>query len=397
MLMIALKLLLFGATVAACVFYLFAVLAAVRFFGEQHTAPSSTLQPVSMLIPLCGVDAGASESYAAFCRQDYPSYQIVFGVCDPLDLAIPIVHRLITDFPERDIALTVCAHTIAANPKVSNLYNMLACVKYEWMVIVDSDIRVDPTFLRHIMPFLADQRIGLVTCLYRAARAPTCAARLEAIGLTTGFIPGVLAAWLLEGMHFALGATMATTRTTLKAIGGLQAIGDYLVDDFMLGYLVAKAGYEVRLAHYVVEVVLAPMGFYDMLKHQLRWSRSRRFVRPGGYFGTVLTHGTVLAFLNLLLYHGTRMSLVLLAVTLSIRLGMGWLIGVYWLRDKVLRQYFWLLPLCDLPNFGLWCLGLFGKQVEWRGRRLTIGEGGKIVQMRQVITSIPCRRQRWSL
>jgi len=250
------------------------------------------------------------------------------------------------------------------------------------MVIVDSDIRVDPTYLRHIMPLLADQRIGLVTCLYRAAQAPTFAARLEAISLSAGFIPGVLAAWLLEGMHFALGATMAMTRTTLKAIGGLQAIGDYLVDDFMLGYLVAKAGYEVRLAHYVVEVVLAPMGFYGMLKHQLRWSRSRRFVRPGGYLGTVLTHGTVLAFLTFLLYHGTRMSLVLLAVTLSIRLGMGWLIGVYWLQDKVLQHYFWLLPLCDLLNFGLWCLGLFGKRVEWRGRRLTIGGGGKILQVR---------------
>jgi ceramide glucosyltransferase len=382
MLIIAVKLLLFGATIAACVFYLFAVLAAVRFFGEQHAIPSSTLQPVSILIPLCGVDEGAYASYVVFCRQDYPAYQIVFGTRDPLDPAISIVHRLITDFPERDIALMVCANTVGANPKVSNLYNMLACVKYEWIVIVDSDIRVDPTYLRHIMPFLADQRIGLVTCLYRAAQAPTCAARLEAIGLTTGFIPGVLAAWLLEGMHFALGATMATTRTTLKAIGGLQAIGDYLVDDFMLGYLVAEAGYEVRLAHYVVEAVLAPMGFYGMLKHQLRWSRSRRFVRPGGYFGTVLTHGTVLAFLTLLLYHSTGLSQVLLAVTLSIRLGMGWLIGVYWLQDKILQQYFWLLPLCDLLNFGIWGLGLFGRRVEWRGWRLTIGGGGKIVQMR---------------
>ena len=382
MLIIAVKLLLFGATIAACVFYLFSIFAAVRFFDKQHTAPSSTLQPVSILIPLCGVDEGAYESYAAFCLQDYPVYQIVFGTRDPLDPAIPIVHRLITDFPKRDIALMVCATTIGANPKVSNLYNMLTCVKYEWMVIVDSDIRVDPIYLRTIMPLLANPRIGLVTCLYRAARAPTCAARLEAIGLTTGFIPGVLAAWLLEGMHFALGATMAMTRTTLKAIGGLQAIGDYLVDDFMLGYLVAEAGYEVRLAHYVVEAVLAPMGFYGMLKHQLRWSRSRRFVRPGGYLGTVLTHGTVLAFLTLLLYHSTGLSPVLLAVTLSIRLGMGWLIGVYWLHDTVLQKHFWLLPLCDLLNFGIWCLGLFGKRVEWRGRRLTIGGGGKIVQVR---------------
>src|SRR5262249_2657441 len=382
MLIIALKLLLFGATVAACVFYLFAVLAAVRFFGEQHAPPSSTLQPVSILIPLCGVDEGAYASYATFCLQDYPAYQIVFGTRDPLDPAIPTVHRLITDFPERDIALMVCANTVGANPKVSNLHNMLAFVKYEWIVIPVGARRLHLPSSRHIMPFLADPRIGLVTCLYRAAQAPTCAARLEAIGLTASFIPGVLAAWLLEGMHFALGATMATTRTTLKAIGGLQAIGDYLVDDFMLGSLVAKAGYEVCLAPYVVETVLAPMGCVGMLKHQLRWSRSRRFVRPGGYLGTVLTHGTVLASLTLLLYHSTGLSPVLLAVTLSLRLGMGWLIGVYWLQDKVLQHYFWLLPLCDLLNFGIWGLGLFGRRVEWRGRRLTIGNGGKIVQRR---------------
>src|SRR5215470_15638750 len=382
MLIFALKLLLPGMTLASCAFYLLSVHTAARFFGKKNPVPSSSPQPVSILIPLCGVDEGAYESYKTFCLQDYPTYQIVFGVHDPLDPAISIVHRLMTDFPQRDIALMVCTNTIGTNLKVSNLYNMLACVKYEWIVIVDSDIRVGPTYLCNIVPFLTDKRIGLVTCLYRAAQAPTFAAKLEAIGLTAGFIPGVLAAWRLEGMHFALGATMATTRTTLQAIGGLQAIGDYLVDDFMLGSLVAQAGYEVRLAHYVVDVVLAPMGCYEMLKHQLRWSRSRRVVRPGGYLGTVLTHGTVLALLTFLLYHGTRMSLVLLAVTLSIRLGMGWLIGVYWLQDKILQHYFWLLPLCDLLNFGLWCLGLFGKRVEWRGRRLTIGGGGKIVQVR---------------
>ena len=379
---IALKLLLPGVTIAACVFYLFSILAAVRFFGKKNTAPASTLQPVSILIPLCGADEGAYESYAAFCLQDYPAYQIVFGTRDPLDPAIPIVRRLITDFPKRDITLMVCANTIGASPKVSNLHNMLACVKYEWLVIVDSDIRVDPTYLRHIMPPLADQHIGLVTCLYRAAQAPTFAARLEAISLSAGFIPGVLAAWLLEGMHFALGATMAITRTTLKAIGGLQAIGDYLVDDFMLGYLIAMAGYEVRLAHYVVAVVLAPMGFYGMLKHQLRWSRARRCARPLGYLGAVLTHGTALALLNLLVYRGGVPSLVLLGVTLSIRLGMAWLIGVHWLDDRVLKKSFWLLLPRDLLNFGIWCLGLVGKRVEWRGRLLEIIGGGKIVQVR---------------
>ena len=232
------------------------------------------------------------------------------------------------------------------------------------------------------MPFLADQRIGLVTCLYRAAYASTFAATLEAIGITADFVPGVLAAWLLEGMHFALGSTMATTRTTLKAIGGLQAIGDYLADDFMLGNLIARAGYEVYLARHVVEAVLTPMGFSGMLKHQLRWSRSMRFSRPVGYLGAILTHGIALALLNLLVHGGTVPSLVLLTVTLSIRLALAWLIGVSWLNDRVLQQSFWLLPLRDLLNFGIWCLGLVGRRVEWRGRLLEIVGDGKIVQVR---------------
>jgi ceramide glucosyltransferase len=286
------------------------------------------------------------------------------------------------NFPERDIALVICPKTIGSNLKVSNLYNMLAYVKHEWIVIVDSDIRVGTAYLRSVMPLLADERVGLVTCLYRAAQAPAFAARLEAIGITADFVPGVLAAWLLEGMHFALGSTMALTRTTLKAVGGFQAIGDYLADDFMLGNLIAKAGYEVCLARYVVEVVVAPMGFYDMLKHQLRWSRSMRFSRPVGYLGAVLTHGTALALLNLLVHNGAVPSLALLGVALSVRLGMAWLIGIHWLDDKVLHKSFWLLPLRDLLNFGIWCLGLVGKRVEWRGRLLEIIGDGKIVQVR---------------
>jgi ceramide glucosyltransferase len=382
MLITALKLLCTGATLAACAFYLLSMLAAMRFFRGTTTHQASELGPVSILIPLCGADAGAYESYEAFCHQDYSVYQIVFGVRDPLDAAVPIVRRLMANFPDRDITLVICPDTIGANLKVSNLYNMLAYAKHEWIVIVDSDIRVGTAYLRNIMPLLADQRIGLVTCLYRAAQAPAFAARLEAIGITADFVPGVLAAWLLEGMHFALGSTMALTRTTLKAIGGFQAIGDYLADDFILGHLIARAGYEVCLARHVVGVVVAPMGFYDMLKHQLRWSRSMRFSRPVGYLGAVLTHGTALALLNLLVHHRAVPSLVLFGVALSIRLGMAWLIGVHWLDDRVLQESFWLLPLRDLLNFGIWCLGLFGKRVEWRGRLLEIIDDGKIVQVR---------------
>ena len=375
----AIRLLLVSATCAACIFYLLCMVAAVRFFRGKTSVHSATCLPVSILIPLRGAEVGAYESYAALCCQAYPDYQLVFGVCDPCDTAIPIVRQLIADFAERDIALVVCTDTLGTNPKVSNLHNMLRCVKYEQIIIVDSDIRVGGDYLRTIIPWLNEERVGLVTCLYRAAQAPDFATRLEAIGITAEFAPGVLAAWLLEGMSFALGSTMATTKTVLKAIGGLQTISDHLADDFMLGHLIAKAGYEVRLSHYVVETVLAPMGFRRMLKHQVRWSRSTRISRPLGYLGILLTHGTPLALLTLLASHGAMPSLILLGTTLGLRLTMAWLIGIHWLHDRVLQKYFWLLPWRDLLSFGIWCLGLVGKQVEWREQLFEIVDNGKIM------------------
>lgn len=375
----ALRLLLVSATGAACAFYVLSMVAAVRFFRGQTSVQPSTLLPVSILIPLRGAEVGAYENYAALCCQDYPDYQLVFGVCDPCDTAIPVVHQLIVDFAARDIVLVVCSEILGTNPKVSNLHNMLRCARHEQIVIVDSDIRVGGDYLRTMMSLLNKARVGLVTCLYKAVLPLDFASRLEAIGITAEFVPGVLAAWLLEGMRFALGSTLATTKTVLQTIGGLQAIGDYLADDFMLGHLIAKAGYEVCLARYVVDTVLAPVGFRRMLKHQVRWSRSTRISRPMGYLGMLLTHGTTLALLTLLVSHGTTPSLMLLGITLGLRLTMAWLIGIHGLHDRVLQKYFWLLPLRDLLSFGIWCLGLVGKQVEWRGQVFKIVDDGKIV------------------
>src|SRR5712692_4898938 len=232
-----LHILLVSATCAACAFYLLAMVAAVRFFRGKTAVQSSTLVPVSILIPLRGAEVGAYENYAALCCQDYPDYQLVFGVCDPCDTAIPVVHQLMVDFAARDIVLVVCPEILGTNPKVSNLHNMLRCARHEQIVIVDSDIRVGGDYLSTMMSLLNKAHVGLVTCLYKAVPAPDFASRLEAIGITAEFVPGVLAAWLLEGMHFALGSTLATTKTVLQTIGGLQAIGDHLADDFMLGHL----------------------------------------------------------------------------------------------------------------------------------------------------------------
>jgi ceramide glucosyltransferase len=218
--------------------------------------------------------------------------------------------------------------------------------------------------------------------LYRAAEAPDFAAKLEAIGLTAEFMPGVLMARMIEGVKFALGSTMATTRARLEAIGGFHALKDYLADDFMLGNLIANLGYEVRIAHYTVETLMAPAGFLAMMRHQMRWSRSTRISRPAGYLGLIFTYGTALALVNVFVSLGSALSLSLLAFALLLRMAMGWLIGVHYLKDRILKKHFWLLPARDVLSFAIWCLSLVGRRVEWRGMLFEVRKDGRMVRVR---------------
>jgi ceramide glucosyltransferase len=388
---IAIQVILIGCTLAANAYYLLSIVAGFRFFSRPRVHEDGHFLPVTIMVPLYGADLDAYENYARFCRQDYPEYQIVFGVRDSRDSSIPIVEKLIADFPDRDIALVISDNTIGQNLKVSNLQNMLARVTHEQIVIVDSDIRVGRDYLRKVLAPLSDPRVGLVTCLYRAAETPDFAAKLEAVGITAEFTAGVLMAWMLEGVKFALGSTMATTRTRLEAIGGFHALADYLADDFMLGNLIDKDGYEVRLSHHVVETAMQPSGFRGMMRHQMRWARSTRISRPMGYLGLILTYGTALALLNTVVDRASTFSLMLLAATFVIRLTMGWMIGVHWLADKILRKNFWLVPVRDVLSFLIWCLSWFGKRVEWRGRLFEVARDGKMIQVGGSRAGVPTR------
>ena len=369
-------------TVVASAFYLLSIWAAHRFFsgredGAEHRA-AEALPPVSIMIPLRGADFGAYQNYASFCEQIYPTFQILFGVQDAADSSVPIVKRLAGDFPQCDIDLVICADAHGQNAKVSNLQNMLARVKHQYIAIVDSDIRVGRDYLQNVIQPLADPKVGLVTCLYRAAEAPDFSARLEAVALTCEAAPGALMARMFEGIKFASGATMATTRARLDEIGGFAALADYLADDFMLGKLISRR-HEVRLSRYVVETVMAPAGFLGMVRHQMRWARSTRRSRPLGYLGLILTYGTALAVLTAIVDRASAASLMLLGATLAIRMAMAWLIGVYWLGDRILLRNLWLVPIRDLLSFVVWLLGLVGRKVEWRGRWFEVTGDGKIV------------------
>ncbi|HAA03015.1 MAG TPA: glycosyl transferase [Syntrophobacteraceae bacterium] len=363
----------------AAIYHLFCIYLVRRYFRTVPSMVGDEYPPATILIPLCGIDFDAYGNYAVFCRQEYPQFQLIFGVQDEQDPSIAVVRRLMADFPESDIRLVVNANTLGENRKVGNLHNMLAEARYDSIVIVDSDIRAGRDFLRSTVPHLNDPQVGLVTCFYRAAQADNWVSRLEAIEITAEFLPGVVVAREMEGMTFALGAAMVTSRERLRDIGGLEAIADHLADDYMLGHLIYKAGYEVRLVPYVVETVLGPMGFVPMLVHQIRWARVKRVCRPGGYLGLIVTYGTAFALLSAIVSQAAPASLALLAMVVGIRLLVGWLVGYRCFGDEIVKRYLWLIPVRDLVSFLIWCVSLIGRTIEWRGRTFDIGADGRMI------------------
>jgi ceramide glucosyltransferase len=381
LLLFVLRVVLLICVVAAIVYYAMAMIAGwlwARDRKRQRALGLSFTPPVSILIPVRGADVEAYENFASFCQQAYPEFQLVFGCRDEHDPAVPIIRQLQRDFPERHIDLVISANEIGANAKVSNLNNMLAQTAHEHLIVVDSDIRVTPDYLRRVMAPLQQAQVGMVTCLYRGARAQTFAARLENIGIAATFGPEVMSSRALEGIRFALGSTVVTRRAILDQIGGFRGVADYLADDFRLGNLTAAAGYEVVLSDYVVEHIAAPDTIKSMLQHQLRWARAVRISRPKGYAGLILTHGLATSLLLLMALDFTAFGWALAAGTILLRFAVALFAGVVLMKDRVLLKYLWLVPVRDLIGFAVWLVSFGGNEIRWRGHRFVVRRSGKI-------------------
>ncbi|HYL98901.1 MAG TPA: bacteriohopanetetrol glucosamine biosynthesis glycosyltransferase HpnI, partial [Blastocatellia bacterium] len=317
-------------------FYCYSIYAAHDLFSRKRDIDPEFCPPLTILKPIRGLDSFAYENLTSFCLQDYPSFQIVFGVQDTNDPAVKVVQRIIKDFPHLDISLVVDPHSIGPNLKVCNLANMERVAKHSLLLISDSDIRVTPDYLKRLVQPMSDPAVGVVTCMYRS-RPIGIASSIEALGISTEFHAGVLVARLLEGMKFALGSTILMRREALDAVGGFRAVVDFLGDDFLLGYLPAEAGYRVVLSDYVVEHVLDTESFSDLIHHQTRWSRSTRASRPRGYLGLIFTHGTATSLLLLIATQGAGWGWALLAAVWGARLTMAWVVGSRYLKDDVAK------------------------------------------------------------
>ena len=373
--------------VSSSIYYLLCLWSADRFLMARSAGESArrSMQsfhspPVSILKPLKGIDPNIYEGFRSHCLQDYPKYELVFGVSEADDPAVASVERLQKEFPERAIRLVVCPEKLGANVKVSNLEQMTQAARYEHLLVNDSDIRVEGDYLRRVMRPFADKRVGMVTCLYRGVAEPTLGSRLEALGISADFCAGVLVAQKIEGgIRFGLGSTLAFRRRELDRIGGFKAIVDYLADDYELGKRIADLGLKVVLSEVVVETHLPAYGLRGFLSHQLRWARGVRDARLGGYIGLVATFGIMWGLLNLIAAGGAWWSWGVLAGVALLRVAMAFVVGRSVLQDRHVIRNLYLLPLRDLVAVGVWIASFAGHTVTWRGDRFELKDGKLIL------------------
>ncbi len=368
---------------------------ALRFFrcfprrflpATPPSIPGNFSPPLSLLKPLYGADRELEANLESFCRQDYPHYEILFSVRDQSDPAVAIVDRLQQNHPTIPIRLLVLGPPKYPNAKVHGLEAMMEAAAHQILVVSDSDMRVSPQYLSSVVAPLADEKVGMSTVISRGVAGRSIWSLLETLGMNTQFTPGILSAWVLLGLEFALGPTMVVRKTVIEQMGGFGTLGDYLADDFVLGERVARLGHRVELAMNIPDHLIWNDSFRQSLDHRLRWERSSRRSRPAGYLGQVFTHALPLAAglgiaAGAIQPAGAWLAWTLAGLCLVARAVQAWFVGWTVLRDGSLKKFWWLLPVQDLVSFLIWLAAFFGKQVEWRGERFEVLRGGKLKQV----------------
>ncbi|PYM08826.1 MAG: hypothetical protein DMD82_01510 [Candidatus Rokuibacteriota bacterium] len=366
--------LLFLASVASLAYVALAILR-VRAFGRRRERPVGG-PPVTVLKPIRGVEPGLYDNQRSFCEQDYPAFQVVFGVRDARDPAIPIIERVIRDLPGRDLTLVVSDRVVGANYKASNLANMYESAKHDLLVVADSDMRVDPNYLGTVVGPLADPRVGVVTCLYRGRSERGVWSALGAMFINEWFLPSVLVARTFQPDRFCFGATMAVRREALEAIGGFTRLAAYLADDYMLGALMNERGLRVALSSYVVDNIVSEPDFKTLFRHELRWARTIRTAEPLGYAMSFLTYSLVLSGMYLLVSSFSGLGAVVAGGALTVRLATHYAVRASLGIAEPRRP--WLVPVRDLLCFVIWLASFWGRTVQWGGRKFSVASDGRM-------------------
>ena len=375
--------LLLALVLGSLVYCVLTIVAAVRYRAVRpvplRAAALGNAAPISILKPLAGIDDGLEENLRTFFEQEYSNFEILLAVRNPDDPAIAVAERLRARYRSVPSRLIVTGEPPYPNAKVYSLDRMLAEARHDLLVMSDSDVRVTPDMLAVIAAEFQDAKLGLATCPYRAVPGRSFWNTLEAVGLNTEFIGGVLVARMLDGMKFALGPTIAARRATLAGIGGFDAVKDFLAEDFVMGNLAAARGDGVILSSYVIEHHIGAQTLAANLRHRLRWNRSTRRSRPAGYAGQLFTNPLPLA---LLLWAVKPEWWPAAAAAVFLRAAAGWAAAGYVLRDPLTARLFFLVPLQDLLSFAMWLAGFFGNTILWRGRKYYLQADGRFELVR---------------
>ncbi len=354
----------------ALVYSVLSIVAAIRYLRVPLPTANST-EAISIMKPLFGLDANLESNLRTFFEQDYPAFEILFAVRHENDPAVSVVEKLQVEYPLVPTRLLVTGEPPCPNAKVFSLSHMLKIAANDLVVMSDSDIRAPLDLLRNLAAEFLDDNLGVATCPYRAVPANSFWSRLEATGLNTDFLSGILVARMLEGMKFAVGATVAVRRRALEGIGGFESLKDYLAEDFVLGKLIADAGFRVILSSQIVEHCPGNSGLRQNAAHRLRWVRSTRRSRPAGYVGQLFIMPLPVG-LVLCMAHPAWWPVV--AVTLLVRGTAAYVISAHVLRTRI---HWLLLPIEDLIGFGFWLAGFFGRTIVWREQKYRLNRDGR--------------------
>jgi ceramide glucosyltransferase len=365
-------------------YYVIAILAAIRFFRRERGKRLPNFAPaISILKPVRGVDFASYENFCSFYRQDYGEYEILFCVNDMSDAAVPVIRRVTAEFPTRSTRILFNAPCLGANRKVNNLALMTKEARHEFLVQSDGDVCVGPNYLREVIAPFVDPAVGVVSCFYRGVAQANLPAQLEAIGAASDFFAGAMVAHWMEGVTFALGASVATRKSWLEKIGGYEGFADYLADDYEMGNRVHKAGGKVLLSRETVWTMYPALSWREFWEHQVRWARTVRLVRPGSFLGLLVTHGLPWVVVSALVAPNWETAAGYLAGYLVLRLTLAWVAGVWGVGDTVLRKKLWLVPLRDAIHFVVWIAGFTSNRVHWGGTEYEV-RAGKMSRMSAV-------------
>ena len=371
--------LLLGVAAVPFIYYGIALFSCWRFFRRPRRREASDFTPpLSILKPIRGLDPEAYANFASFCRQDYPEYEIVFCVGDREDPALPTIERLIQEFPHRPIRVLYGSGRDAANDKVAKLARLVSEAAHEHVVICDSDVRARPDYLRAVVAPLANPKIGAVTCFYLPVEEHTFVDRLQSVGMMSDFYPSIVVAWQLDGVKFALGPTIATTRERLAGFGGYEAIENRPADDLLVGRLIADQGYEVELSRYPVETVADYHSIRELFHKRLRWIVVMRHMRPWGHLGLVFTLGLPWSLLAVAVHPSAVTAAIYLGLYFAMRTAMTAGIAVWGLKQRSYWRRMALIPLWDGLAFLIWVASFARHSIRWRGNNYYI-RGGALV------------------